>query len=288
MILLISFFCSGQDSAKIKYDLAYQKDKVICVLNFKNSKELNLTGGFDPAISPDGLKLAYTKSIASGSNDFKRFIIVVDLNTKEETELKIFNNNYYGASWSPDCKYIAFNIWVTAKWHVGIINLENSEVKIFNNNLKGGIYKPTWSSDGRSIFAQDLSKIFKFDLSGKLLDSISIQSTFGDKYYTSSDTKFLFTSGKFIIFNCGINEFMEGVDGPVEAIYAYDIKTKNTIKVSPPKMYASDPEIESDGNVIFSGSKENDKSANIYRFDFQRNQLKMIIENGRRATTSKK
>lgn len=289
VILLISLFCSGQDSARIKYDLAYQKDNIIYVLKFKDKKELHLTGGADPAISPDGLRLAYTKSNGSGRNDFKRFIIVVDLNTKVGTELKIFNNNYYGASWSPDSKYIAFNIWVTPpKWQIGIINLENSEVKIFNTNSKLGIYQPTWASDGRSIFAHDLSKIFKYDLSGKLIDSISIQSTFGDKYYTTSSTKFLYTSdNKIIIFNCGTNEFMEGVDGPVEAIFAYYIKTKSIIRLSPQKMYASDPEIESDGNVIFSGSKEYEKSTNIYRFDFLRNQLNMIIENGRRPTTCK-
>lgn len=290
MILLISLFCFGQDSTKIRYDLAYQNDNIIYVLNFKDKKELHLMEGADPAISPDGLKLAYTKSNGSGRNDFKRFIVVVDLNTKVETELKIFNNNYYGASWSPNSKYIAFNIWVTPpKWQIGTINLENSEVKIFNTNSKLGIYKPTWSADGRNIIAHDLSKIFRYDLSGKSLDSISVQSTFGDKYYTTSNTKFLYTSdNKIIIFNCGTNEFMEGVDGPVEAIFAYNIKTKKTFRLSPQNMYASDPEIESDGSVIFSGTKENEKSTNIYRFDFLRNQLTLIIENGRRPTTCKK
>jgi len=290
MILVISSFCYGQDSAKIKYDLAYQKNKDICVLKFKDKKELNLTGGADPAISPDGFKLAYTKSNGSGTNDFKRFIVIVDLKTKVETELKIFNNNYYGASWSPDNKFIAFNIWITpSKWQVGIIKLDNSEVKIFNTNSKLDIYQPTWSSDSKSIFAHGGSEVYRYNLNGKLLDSISIKKTFGDNYYTTSNTKFLYTSdNKYIIFNCGTNEFMEGVAGPVEAIFAYDIETKNIIRLSPQKMYASDPEIESDNNVIFTGSKENEKSNNIYRFNFLSNHLNLIIENGRKPTTSKK
>jgi Tol biopolymer transport system component len=290
MILFISSFCFGQNSSKIKYDLAYQKGSEICIIRFEDKKELKLTEGADPAISPDGYKLAYTKSSGSGISTFKRFIVVLDLNTKVEAELSISNINYYGASWSPDSKYIAFNIWITPpKWQVGIINLENSEVKIFKTNSELGIYQPTWSSDSKSIFAHDMSKVFKYDLSGKLLDSISVQNTFGENHYITSSTKFLYTSdNKHIIFNCGTNEFMEGVDGPVEAIFAYNTKSKNTIRLSPQKMYASDPVIESDNNIIFSGSKENEKSNCIYRFDFLSNQLNLVIKNARRLTISKK
>jgi TolB protein len=215
--------------------------------------------------------------------------VVVDLNTNTETELKIANNNYYGASWSPDNKYIAFNIWANPpKWQTGIIKLENSEVQIFDTKSKTGTYQPTWSPDGKSVYAHDGSKIYRYNLNGNLLDSISIKETFGDTYHTSSNTKFLFTpDNEHIIFNCSINEFMKNVDGPVDAIFAYNTKTKKIIRISPQKMFASDPEIESDNSIVFTGTKENEKTNNIYRFDLLSNQLNLAIKNGRRPSTSK-
>jgi Tol biopolymer transport system component len=282
LIIAMPFFCGGQNLAKTKYDLAYQNGSEICVLSFGDKKELRFDNVYDPALSPDGLKLAYTKSIQD-----KRWIVVVDLNTKVETKLNVNNNNYYGASWSPDNKYIAFNIFMSpSKWQIAIIKSDNSETKIFNTNSGLGVYQPTWSPDSKNIFAHNES-IYKYDLSGKLLDSISIREIFGS-YYFSSNSKFLYTSdNRHIIFNCGINEFMKGVDGPVEVIFSYDTETKNIKKLSPQKMYATDPQIESDSTIIFAGSKEGERS-NIYRFNFLNNHLELIIKNGKRPTASYK
>jgi hypothetical protein len=52
-------------------------------------------------------------------------------------------------------------------------------------------------------------------------------------------------------------------------------------------MFASDPEIESDNSIVFTGTKENEKTNNIYRFDLLSNQLNLAIKNGRRPSTSK-
>lgn len=287
-ILLISLFCSGQVSEKIKYDLAYQKGREIHVLCFKDKKELMFPNGYGPAISPDGYKLAYTKSVNSVSG-FKSFSIIVDLNTKAETKLEINSDNFSVGSWSPDGKYLIFSIFMPpSKWQMGIMKSDNSGVKIFNATPGLGVYSPTWSQDSKNIFAHGWS-IYKYDLNGEILDSMSIEETFGKNYYFSSASRFLYTSdNKRIIFNCGINEFMKGVAGPVEAIFSFDTKTKNITRLSEKGMYSSDPEIETDSTIVFAGSRGNGGKS-IYRLNLLNNRLSLLVENGGiRPTRSRK
>jgi len=130
-----------------------------------------------------------------------------------------------------------------------------------------------------------METIFKYDLKGNIVDTIDIKRTFGENYYMSSSTKFLFTSdSRFIIFNSGIDETMKDEEGPVEVIFAYDTKSKGITRLSPKGMFAFDLNIESDQSAIFSGSKENEKQNNIYRVDLISKKVELIIKNGTRPT----
>lgn len=284
LIVLIS--CGGQESNKDKYDISFQRENDVCVQRFADGKVLKFKDGFDPAISPDGNKLAYTKS-KDFEEGFIRYIVVVDLKTNQETKLNVNNDNYYGASWSPDNSLIAFNIFVENNWSVGLINSDNTGFKLIKANSDMGLFEPTWSSDSKHIIAHNMQKIYKFDLGGDVVDSIDISREIGENYYTSSASKFLFTSdNRYLVFNCDTDEIMEDVDGPVSALFVYDTKNKATTRLSPKGMFAFDPNLKSDNSVIFCGFKE--KTYNIYSVDLITKKIELIIKDATRPTISKK
>jgi dipeptidyl aminopeptidase/acylaminoacyl peptidase len=273
---------------KIKYDLAYQAGRDIKVLQYKNKKELFFRDGSNPALSPDGNKLAYTKSEDSGKG-FIRYIVIVDLYTKSEIKLNVPNSNYYGASWSPDNSYIAFNILVNNIWQIGIINYDNSGFRIINGTTNFGLFSPTWTSDSKRIISHNLSTIYNFDLNGKLIDTIDIHNTLGENYFMSSNTRFIFTSeNKLIVFSCDINETMKNVDGPLEAVFSYNTITKKITRLSPIGMDASDLDIEKDSNVMFSGSRESEKYKSIYRVNLASYKMGLVVKNGMSPSPRKK
>lgn len=286
--LQILISCNGQESKHSKYDLSYQKNTDVCVLRLLNNKELCFKDGYDPAISPDGQRLAYTKSVNSG-NDFIRYIVVVDLDSKIETKLNVNNSNYFGASWSPDNSYIAFSIYLNYNWQIGYIKSDNSELSIITANSDLGLFQPTWTSDSKYIVTHNMETVFRYDLKGNIVDAMDISRTFTDNSYMSSNSKFIFTSDdRFIIFNSGTDETMKDLEGPVEAIFAYDTKSKEIARLTPKGMFASDLNIESDQSIIFTGSTENENQNNIYRVDINSKKMELIIENGTRPTMSKK
>jgi len=134
-----------------------------------------------------------------------------------------------------------------------------------------------------------MQKIYKFDLSGNVVDSIDISGEIGVNYYPSSASKFLFTSNnRYIVFNCGTDETMEGIDGPVEAIFIFDTKNQAVNRISPKGMFAFEPNIESDDSIIFCGLKEVTELNNIYRIDLTTQKLELIIKDATRPTMSKK
>lgn len=291
-ILIIMTFtalisCNRQKPYQSKYDLSYQKGDNVCVLRFKDQNEICFIDGYDPAISPDGHRLAYTKSNRPGE-EFLRYIVVIDLDSKKEIKLNVNNDNYYGATWSPDNSHIAFNIFMNDHWRIGLIKSDNSGLSIIGADTDTDLFEPTWTSDSKFIVVHDMDSIFKYDLKGNIVKTIDIYETFGRDYYMTSFTRFIFTpDNRFIIFNCGTDEIMKNDVGPLEAIFTYNTKSKEILRLTPRSIYAFDLNTGDDRSVIFAGSGENDSLSNIYRVDLAGKNLGLIHNNGSRPTMSK-
>jgi TolB protein len=281
-IILIS--CNRQESKKTKYDFSYERDNDVFVIRFNDKKDLRFKYCFDPAISPDGTRLAYTKY----KGDSERYIVVVDLESNIETKLKVNNKNFYGASWSPDNSYIAFNIYNGGNWQIGFVKSDNTGFQEIKSTSDRGLYEPTWTSDSKHIITHDGEKIFKYNLNCKIVDTIDLRKSLG-KLGFSSDAKFLFTSNnRFIVFNTEADEGIKGIIGPIDAVFVYDTENKNTIRLSPKGMDAVDIYLESEQSILFSGLKENEDVRNIYRIDLNTKNIELILINGTMPTISKK
>ncbi len=83
-----------------------------------------------------------------------------------------------------------------------------------------------------------------------------------------------------MIFDAGMhNESMKDVHGPPYAILAFNFKTKKIKRLSPKKMWASEPWIDKNDQIYFSGGHDI-KSSSIYKTDIEGSYLTKIIDNG--------
>jgi len=276
--LVIIFHCYSQVPSKTSYDFAYQKGMDICVLKFDSTKNLIIKEGFAPSISPDGMKLAYTK-MKDSNNVLLRYIYIYDLETNIDSKLKIQNESFDG-KWSPDNKYITFITNFNNQPQVGLMKLDNSEFKIITSSNIGAL-SHSWSSDSKYIYITHHFSIHKFDVNGNFIDSIDVKKTFGEGYFVSNTTQYLFSSdNKYIYFVCKINESMKGFDGPVDALFAFDILSKKMIRLSPKGLEVFKGICDNGDYVFFAGMKENEKTRNIFRVSINDPNLKLIIKNG--------
>ena len=262
------------------FALAYQNGSEIVATSIDTMKQISFGGATDPAISPDGNKMAYTVTDTVGN----RTIWVADMENKSQLQLKVNSDNYYQAVWSPNGKAIAFNIFNDKKtWKVGLINADNTGFVILDNQSAINAYSPTWKNE-KELIAQDLINLYTFDLSGKLMDTKPILSLIGKDFTIASSNRFFYTKdGEKLIFNAGNADVLNGLTGPSEAVYILDIASKKIERISPKGMNAPYVFVTADDRIFFSAAEKPFKESKIYVSDLRGN-IKTIVDKGTKPT----
>jgi TolB protein len=246
-------------------------------LRTKDGNENLIGAGYFPCISPDGKRLTYTKYGTDA-----RQVYLLDLQTKQEVKLNVASDNFYDAIWSPNGKFIAFSIMGETNWEVGVIKSDNTGFRTIKARPGYGLSAPTWTGDSKSIVAQDGYELVEFNIEGSVIRQFDIQESVGDSCYVSGSNRFWLTSDRSgIFFNSGVNEGMEGVEGPVEAISYFDISTKKLKRISPSGLHCTDLFMLSDNKIVFIGSKVRQDQSDIYIYDLSKDTLDLFAQNGR-------
>jgi TolB protein len=262
------------------FSLAYQDGDRIVVTSIDTMKQISFGGATDPAISPDGTKLAYTVSDTAGH----RGIWVADLDLKTQAQLPVPNNNYYEAMWSPDGNKIAFRIFNKEnRWKVGVLNADHSGYKMLDSSSAIAVYAPTWKN-ANELIAHDLVNLYTLDLSGKIIDTQPLARLIGKELSLSSSNRFFYTKdGKKLVFNAGNSDAVENAVGPNEAVYVLDLVTKKTSRISPEGFNVPYVYVTADDRIFYSASKTSNSDFKIYAADLNGN-LRMIVDKGMSPT----
>jgi uncharacterized repeat protein (TIGR01451 family) len=125
-------------------------DYNIWVMNSDGSNRTYLTSSTDwetdPAFSPDGSKIAYTRGETTGAND----IWVMNANGAGQTNLTPGNGQDDNAAWSPDGSKIAYESHRSGNWEVWVMNADGSgQTNLTQHPGEDG--EPSWSPDGSKI-----------------------------------------------------------------------------------------------------------------------------------------
>ena len=262
------------------FALAYQDGDKIVATSIDTMKQISFGGATDPAISPDGNKLAYTLSDSAGN----RSIWIADMENKSQGKLQVNSNNYYQAMWSADGGAIAFNIFNGKNlWKIGVIKTDNSGYVMLDSASKINVYAPTWKNE-KEIVGQDLTKLYTFDLTGKLTDTKLIADLIGKEFSIASSNRFFYTKdGAKLIFNAGNTDILDGLTGPSEAVYILDLASKKVQRISPKGINVPYVFLTADDRIFYSGAEKPFTQSKIYVSDLEGN-IKTVVDKGNNPT----
>ena len=136
----------------------------IYVVNADGSGKSRLTRHpaeeFDPAWSPDGTKIAFSRFTG------RRFqVFVMDADGSDATQLTRGDGGASDAAWSPDGTRIAFTR-CRGSCDIYVINTDGTGERRLTSGEQPGEQSPTWSPDGRRIAFVDINGLFVLDAEG--------------------------------------------------------------------------------------------------------------------------
>ena len=282
LLLFFIVFVSKAFGQVKSYDYCYTNSKGTFVYSIADKMGYEVVRGVsDPCLSPDGTKLAYTANTKGGG----RIIKVIDINTKKKIILNTYSNNCYGAVWSPDGNYIAYNVFDASKtqWSIAVIDAANTSFKLLTAQLEQS-YMPTWRADSKSIVVHNLENVYVFDLDGNITNTYKISDLetgvkeLDSNTGPSSSDRFVFTNdGSEIVFSSEADE-PGGDDGPPSAVFIHNMATGVTLRLSPRAYFVSDVFVKGN-NVFFTGSKFKSTVPNIYTVDLDGKNFKILFPN---------
>ncbi|PWS27825.1 hypothetical protein DHW03_09620 [Pedobacter yonginense] len=266
------------------FALAYQDGNKIVATSIDTMKQISFGGATNPAISPDGSKLAYTvKDTAEHTG-----IWVADMENKSQSQLKVNSDHYDQAVWSPNGGSIAFTV-INGKnvWKIAVIKSDNTGYLVLDSASKTHVYSPTWKNE-KEIVAQDLVNLYTFDVAGKLIDTKPILSLLGKDFTIASHNRFFYTKDQQkIIFTAGNKDVLHGLTGPSEAVYLLDLTSKKIERISPEGMNVPYVFVTADDRIFYSGTKAPFTQNKIYVSDLKGNS-KLVVDQGTNPTAALK
>jgi uncharacterized repeat protein (TIGR01451 family) len=138
------------NNGKIAYAAYDAVSYNIWVMNADGSNRTYLTSSTDwekdPAFSPDGSRIAYTRGEFTNLDD----IWVMNANGTGQTNLTPGPGQDENAAWSPDGSKIAFESSRGGDWEIWVMNADGSGQTNLTNH-PGPDTGPTWSPDGSKI-----------------------------------------------------------------------------------------------------------------------------------------
>ncbi|MDY0905325.1 hypothetical protein [Pedobacter sp. CFBP9032] len=262
------------------FALAYQDGSKIVATSIDTMKQISFGGATDPAISPNGNKLAYTVSDSIGN----RSIWVADLESKSQLQLQANSKNYHHAVWSPSGNKIAFNLYNDKGiWKVAVIKTDNTGLLVLDNKSAANLYSPTWKSE-TEVTAHDLKNIYTFDAAGKIINTKAIVELLGSDYRIAGSNSLFFTSdGKKLIFNAGFGSQVAELKGQAESVFVLDVSTKKISRISPEGLNVPYVFLTADNRIFFSGAEKPFTQSKIYVSDLDGN-IKTLVNKGTNPT----
>lgn len=221
-----------------------------------------LADGYDPAISPDGKRIAFTQYDEAGN----RRIAIMDIATRKSQLVEgIPGDNNYGPVWSPDGKDIYFNHFLDSDWTVARVNSEGGGFQIvYPGSVAFAVFP-----DGKSLLCNDMSKFFVLALD---------QGKAGTRTDLPVDAKYESTSipcridispdGKSALFEMSVESDIQAskTDYPPVSIWREDLSDGSLTRVTPPGINAIYPSWLPDGSgLLFAQDGPGKNMTSMYR-----------------------
>lgn len=250
-------------------------------LHAEGGNPKKLVQGVYPAFSPDGKAIAYNTQEEDGA----RHIAIYDLALGKSAPVpNIPGDNSFGPSWSPDGKKLAFLIFRTDHWEVGLIGADGSGF----TRLPFGkeVWSPSWAPDGQSLYAHDMDAIYQISLAGEPLKSWPV-SLFGPGASMSSGSSLAVSpDGKSLLVEIDGDEDVKikDWDGPPSALWTIDLQTGARQRIGSRSLLSWFGCWESPSRIICNGVTEKKTQSGIYRISLPEGAFSLVLPNASSPT----
>ncbi len=248
-----------------------------------------LATGADPAVSPDGRQVAFTRDTSS-AKDVRRSIAIFDLETKTTRGLdQIRGGNTYGPDWSPDGKRLLVSAYLVDAWSVAIVDVDASrEFRIVarGGGGNGDCWTPTWAPDGNSFWCHDLEALRHFSFEGKEVARISLVAKIPGGGLNSGARLSFSPDGASLLVDVDMDEAGErpGWDGPPPAIFHVELASEKVERVSPPGAFAWLGTWLPGGDVLCTCLLEKEKETSLCRLPAGGEPMVRVIRRARQGS----
>ncbi len=294
--------------------LAYDHDGTIytaSALDGKNPQKI--CRGDNPCISNDGRFLTYTRNGTPPAKDKRtrqqdaapRAIIVREIAGGKETVLPADGAaQAYGAIWSADDRWIAFNRYDGKSWQVAVVHPDGTALHTLTDKLtpKGdGYYLAGWNRHDGGVLAQNLETMAQINPeTGDVAWQKPVKELTGEDGAASDMRCTISADGKLLVATRYVeDDEFKNLDGPSSYLVLADFPGGKPRRVTPVKFDVATPWLESNGeSVLLRGFTQKDLTpvkgsdgvklkTRIYRYDIRSGTLTPVTKDGEYPSSSR-
>jgi len=292
LLLHVGMVCAEPTFVYSPYE---SKDYGIRVGRPGDKKLREFPKAYDPAISPDGKQVVVTLMLETG-----RRLEIIDLTTGKRQRLPVEAREMYGALWSPDGKWIAFNILTEKNWGVSIIRPDGTGLRNLTDKVKpdDSVNLAGWNFKTGEPLAQDLDTLWQLSLEGEVLWKRTLKDLTAPNGVDSSCRFWVLPDGKTVIGNVEVvTDEIDKIDGPSNFLVTIDLDTAKRERISPKGLHVGNPFLTYDASaVLFQGFVADDlhpgkdtysMTMRAYRMKLSDRKVEPIFQNATSITQSK-
>ncbi len=293
LLLAAATTAAQPHSAPLKADaraLAFARDGGVWVAALDGSGATRIADGVDPAISPDGRSVAYTKD-TSGPKGVRRHIAIVDVATRASRVLaSVPSDNSFGPVWSPDGESLLVYVLADKVWNLGLVRADDTA---FRYVVHGGArvfpcWSAAWAPDGASVFCQDLATLSRIGLDGKPQWKATVAQLFRGGALNSGAGISPSPDGAKLLVEVEMDEptYVASWEGPPPAVFLVDVAGGTAQRLTGKGLLAWQPEWLDASDFLCVVERTGDAAPSVARVPLAGGAPALLLANARNPTVS--
>jgi TolB protein len=250
------------------HPIAFDRNDAIYVLDPETKKPRKLVDGIFPAVSPDGARIAFN-TVEKNGTTYDRHIAVVNIADGKTTVFKdVPSTNSYYPVWTRDGQWIAFTLRRDQVWDLARIKPDGTGFALIRKGAENEttFYSPCWSSDGQTLFCQDMTNIYRLNLDGSVAEKWKIHDVIPNGDMSGDGRISVSPDGKRLLLSIEMGEehHRKDWDGPPPALWSFDLASHKATRLTTKNLFAWDGCWLDNDSVLFLSSKAGEKEPSLY------------------------
>lgn len=277
--------------------IVYEREDAIWWRQNARAREVRVTRGSFPALSPDGRQVVFYRAERAGSDPVTAGVFMLrDLGTGAERELIPSEGCVTPPAWSPDgARVAAAVVGGNNAAMLMILHPRTGEAHqaLYLPHADGvdAIYAPAWFGDGSRLVFHDMRTLFEVLPSGSIVKRTPLASITGDPNCVTSSDRFLPcpSAPELLAYSRmedGSPRLQSALNGePTTTIHVMDLSTGRSTRLTPVTMVAFDFDWSPDGGwIAFCGYGEDsvreENPFRVFRMDRDGRQVMEVARGG--------